>query len=123
MLTRQEAERIAQAVNALRPDWPIPSLLNLIWKHKDRPLLDVAVELTWVALLPDTKTPGRIDADGPWKHATKAAPRENVVSYRAASPLDCATCGRPKGQCIDDEHDYEPAHARTRGVPRPKENP
>jgi len=96
MLTRTEAERLAAAVNALRADWPIDSLMKFISDRKHRPLIELGVELTWIALDPETKTPGRIDEDGPWKHHVRAAsPAQLVLDVHADD--DCRTCGKPAG--------------------------
>ena len=91
MLTRIEGERLAQSINAIRPDWPVPSLLTLIGKRKERALMDLALELMYVALDPDTKSPARIDSDGPWKrlnHSAKSGP-----TYREIKPGYCVICG------------------------------
>lgn len=113
MLTRQEGERLAQAVNAMRPDWPVASLLTLIGKRKERALMDLALELMYVALDPDTKSPARIDADGPWKrlnHSAVAGPQ-----YRVITDDHCAICTQPKHMhplSPTDDHQWEPQHAR-----------
>lgn len=102
MIERHEAERLAAAINNLRPDWPIPSLLTFIHKRQHRPLLDLTIHLAWVAQLPETSTPARADQDGPWQHAT--TPRPGTTSASAhittAADTDCAICGQG-----------EPAHA------------
>ena len=54
-LTKTEAERLAAAANALRPDWPVSSLLTYLSKHKARAYRDVAVALAWIATDPQTK--------------------------------------------------------------------
>ena len=111
MLTRTEIEQVAQAVNAYRPDWPVASLCSFLRRHENRPLRDVALELTYVALDPSSKTPARIESDGPWKQITRplgAAP----VSYRTIQPDDCAICSLPQ-QAVHVEHTYEPRHARS----------
>lgn len=66
-LSRTETERIARAINALRPDWYINSLETLIWQHlKPHAYADVAVALTVVATDPRTATPKRVLESGPW---------------------------------------------------------
>lgn len=65
-----EIERVAAAINALRPDWPSASLRTLITnKLGSRPRRDVAVALTWVACDSTTKTPARVLEAGPWWRA------------------------------------------------------
>lgn len=98
MLTRNEAERLAAAVNALRADWPTASLLKFLSQRKERPLLDLTIELCWVAQLPETKTPGRIDEDGPWKSAVR-----DSLPFSATGVLEhidygtaCTVCLKPR---------------------------
>jgi hypothetical protein len=105
MLTRQEAERLAASVHALRPDWPLTSLLTFLKKRERRPLLDIGIELTYVALLPDTKTPARIDEAGPWKSATSTAAPTPLPRYAADD--DCAICNNPRDGHHDD-HEWRP---------------
>ena len=116
MLTRQEGERLAQAVHALRPEWPVGSLLTFIGKRHARPLLDLTIELVWVAQLPETKSPARIDQDGPWKKATAAG--SSVVKARTITDDDCAVCYLPR-RAPHDGHEWEPQHARTTGERMP----
>lgn len=113
MLTRQEGERLAQSINAMRPEWPTSSLLTLIGKRKERALMDLALELMYVALDPETKSPARIDTDGPWKrlnHRAVAGPQ-----YKTITDADCAICSRPEHEhpLLTDDHAWEPQHART----------
>lgn len=108
MLTRQEGERLAQAVHSLRPDWPIPSLVTFISKRWQRPYLDLSLELVYVAQLPDTKNPARIDQDGPWKRLQHSA--RPVAQIRASSPTDCDICGRGRHlhPAPNDDHEWIP---------------
>lgn len=70
-MTPNQAERLAHAVNALRPDWPVRSLLTFIQKSlSDRAHFDAAVALAWVAADPASKTPARVLEAGPWWKAT-----------------------------------------------------
>lgn len=73
MITQPQAERIAAAINALRPEWPVASLVSFIGKNlQTRAALDAAVALTYVALDRNDKgewcsvTPGRVLEAGPW---------------------------------------------------------
>lgn len=98
-MTRTEAERVAHAVNALRPDWPTSSLLTLIGQHlKHRAYRDVAVALAWVACDPATRTPGRVVEPGPWWQATQAqSPTVSAVPHKCPDhpeerAWDCAPC-------------------------------
>lgn len=67
MTTKQEAETVATAINVLRPDWPTKQIVTIIGRdHQHRPTLDIAAALLWLALDPDTETPGRLNESGPW---------------------------------------------------------
>jgi hypothetical protein len=98
MLTRNEAERLAAAIHCLRPEWPTSSLLTFLSKRKDRALLDITVQLAWVAQLPESKTPARVDEDGPWKSAVRGAEPINTTSLLQTInwESDCATCLKPR---------------------------
>ena len=74
MTLESERQRIAAAVNQLRPDWPVKSLLSLLDSDHlaNRPRRDVCVALTWIACDIDSQTPARIREDGPWWRATNA---------------------------------------------------
>ena len=103
-MNETEADRIAAAANALRPDWPVASLRTLL-RRPDlmrRPRRDVAVALTWVACDSTTKTPARVIEAGPW---WKAATIETTESAPAApKPHEaCTTCGRHRDRCLCDE--------------------
>jgi hypothetical protein len=122
MLTRQEGERLAQSINAMRPDWPVSSLLTLIGKRKERALMDLALELMYVAIDPDTKSPARIDADGPWKRLNHSATAG--IQYKVITDNDCAICTRPQHAhpLLNDDHPWEPQHARVEShAPTPEQ--
>lgn len=104
MLTKTEAERLAAAANALRPDWPVSSLLTYLSKHKARAYRDVAVALAWIATDPQTKTPARLDEQGPWWKATQADSPTAAVHVRPRCPdhptrdaLGCPDCTSSRG--------------------------
>jgi hypothetical protein len=73
-MNENEQQRIADAVNRLRPDWPVASLLSLLRGPKlaSRPRRDVAVALAWVACESATRTPARVLEQGPWWQAATA---------------------------------------------------
>ena len=78
-----EIDRLAAAVNALRPDWPTQSLRTFIAANlAERSYRDAALALAWVATDPQTRTPKRVLEGGPWWRATSsgtdAAPAERV---------------------------------------------
>ena len=72
-MNRPEAEHIADAITAIRPDWLRTSLLTILGRHQHRSARDVHLAMVWIAYDPETKTPGRIDADGPWWGAARTA--------------------------------------------------
>lgn len=92
MIEQNDAERIAAAVNCLRPDWPAASILTLIGNHyRHRPYRDIAVAFTWIAADHNSRTPGRIREDGPWWQAI-AVERGGQEPTRAPSPRAHETC-------------------------------
>ena len=110
-----QIERIAAAIHALRPDWPIPSLKKFVSDRAHQPMTDLLVQLTIVAVDPETKTPARIDQDGPWKQALGYRPAEHNTSAHIprASSDDCWICSRRPEACArDDSHEYEQVNRR-----------
>ena len=99
-MNENEIERIAAAVNVLRPDWPASSLRTLLAKPElaKRPRRDVAVALAWIACESTTKTPARVLEAGPWWIATNAEGNRVRTSYDIACPdhpgetLPCGRC-------------------------------
>ena len=101
MTTKPEAERIAAAVNVLRPQWPAKSIeTQILDRHAARPARDVLLALCWVALDPATQTPSRINASGPWwdfqiptdKQPTLDMPHPRCPTHGAEYPCpDCRT--------------------------------
>lgn len=98
-MNETEIARIAAATNALRPDWPIPSIITLLGRPElaNRPRRDVAVALTWVACESDTKTPARVISAGPWWNA--AAVEGGSAQPRTPWEEMCITCSRTEQQC------------------------
>ena len=73
-MTKDEAQRIATAINLIRPDWATASIVTVIGKdHALRPAKDVGVALMWLALDPTTETPGRLNETGPWWNSARAS--------------------------------------------------
>lgn len=91
-----ELERLAAMGNALRPEWPVKSLLtHLRNHHATRAYRDLAVALAWVATDPATLTPARLAESGPWWRATEESGR--VPTGRR---IDCPDHpGEPSGRC------------------------
>lgn len=66
-MTKDEADTIAAAVNVLRPAWNPKSVATILMTHHEhRPARQVCLALVWVALDPETKTPARVNEQGPW---------------------------------------------------------
>ena len=118
-MNEHEAERIAAAMNQLRPDWPTKSLRTLLAKPQlaNRPRRDVTVALAWVACETATATPARVLEAGPWWRAAGVEGSPNAREPFDASTF-CGTCGEPRDRCErvwSADHTFEPvAHARQR---------
>lgn len=103
-----EAERIANAINVLRPDWPVASLRTLLARPEltRRPRRDVLVALAWVAAEAETETPARVLESGPWwtaaaaEHARPATDAPEVIPPE----LRCAICSRHRDDCARNPH-------------------
>lgn len=98
-MNRTEVERIAKAINGLRPDWPWNSLVTFIGTHlSERAYRDVAVALAYVACEAETRTPKRVLESGPWWHISPASTRTTepgIVTYcehGRPSGLQCDEC-------------------------------
>lgn len=95
-----DLDRVAAAMNLLRPDWPAKSIRTLLAKRlADRPLRDVVVALAWVACEPASSTPARVLEAGPWWRA--AAVDGGQVHVRDVAPVGsrCTTCGLVAEEC------------------------
>lgn len=99
-MTPAEIDRIAAAMNCLRPDWPVASLRTLLSRPDlaRRGRRDVAVALTWVACESATTTPARVVEAGPW---WRAAGVEGDVTHGPPRTAEaCEVCGRHELSCI-----------------------
>lgn len=95
-MNETEIHRIAQAINALRPDWPIGSLATFITsKLANRARRDVAVALAWIACESESKTPARVLEAGPWWHVGN----ENRAPRPVKAENACHDCGRDRNDC------------------------
>lgn len=73
MATLDEIHRIATAMNALRPDWRLSSLVTLLTNHHaHRAYADLAVAATVVATDRTTRTPQLLNEHGRWWEAAQA---------------------------------------------------
>jgi hypothetical protein len=95
-----EAQRIASAMNRLRPDWPTKQLLTLIREHlADRPRRDVTVALAWIACETASHNPYRVLESGPW-WLTVAVDGQTTGRREPYDPTaTCAVCGRHESSC------------------------
>ena len=85
MPTTTETARIAAAANILRPDWPTASVQSYLdLRHAHRPYQDLAAAVAYIACDPDTRTPKRLEQDGPWWRVGVNAQRDPA---RAAPPI------------------------------------
>ena len=99
-MNRHEAEQVAAAINLIRGDWPTKQITTILGRsHQHRPARDALIALAWVAYDPDTQTPARIDAEGPWWAAARTAgmpdaPRPTPRCDRHGDWMPCLTCQR-----------------------------
>jgi len=82
MPTDNQIERLAAMTNAIRPEWPVRSLVTLLTKHAARPYRDLAVALAWIATDAQTKTPARLAEAGPWWTATSMTEGQGPTQSR-----------------------------------------
>lgn len=130
MLTREEANRIADAIQVLRPDWGRLGVMSVLGEQRiraQRQYRDVVVAFVAVATDPDSKTPARLLEHGPWWEA--ARPLAPVVQlYRRPTGLDCVTCSLPEEACRarDGGHEFSARPVPPAPMPtdllRPKED-
>lgn len=107
MISKTEAERLAAMAHAMRPDWPIPSLLTFLATQRTRAYRDLAVALAWVATDPATHTPARLNENGPWWRATQAqdgtftAPAMRCTDHPAEPAGRCRPCELAASEGVD----------------------
>lgn len=103
MADPDEIARLAAAINALRPEWPVKALVtHLTTHHAARPYRDLGLALTWIALDPATRTPARLREHGPWweacaanrEAATRLPPRHTPCDEpgHTGTDLRCPEC-------------------------------
>lgn len=111
-----EAERIADAMNRLRPDWPVKQLRTLLRDDRisGRPRRDIAVALSWIACENGTSTPYRVLETGPWWIAT-AVDGQTTGRREPFDPMRfCGTCNKPNDSRHPDDHAFESVLAERR---------
>lgn len=110
-MNETEIERIAAAINLLRPDWPAKSLRTLLGRSElcQRPRRDVAVALVWVACDSETKSPARVIEAGPWWRAAAGGESLDDRAPRPPKPDQaCRLCGRHIDRCICGQQEIRP---------------
>lgn len=116
-MDKHEIDRLAAAVHALRPDWPLRSVVTFVAREIGTyAYQDAAVMLAWVATDPDTKTPRRVMENGPWRHA--------IVDRRTVQPVTSPECvdhpGQKASTCTDCHADATPPPPNWRNQIRSK---
>ena len=99
-----QRDRIAAAVNMLRPEWPVASLKTLMGKPelRNRPPRDVAVALTWVACDPRSETPARVLLAGAWWRAAAGGGERTPSHLTMAQGCHCGRAlHEPDDDCPD----------------------
>lgn len=66
MMTREDAERIADTMVAIRPEWVHASIMTILHDLRARTVRDVHLAAIWIAYDPTTRTPARLREAGPW---------------------------------------------------------
>mgnify|MGYP003489551565 FL=1 len=127
MLTKEEAQRIALCVSAIRPDWSTNGLMSVLADDRCRNRVPRDLTLAFVALAldPSSRKPTRIYESGPWWDVARPA-GQTPPNYRAVLPTDCGICSRPfehhSALSKLDDHEYEPLSDRKPGVgPTPEQ--
>lgn len=122
MLTKDEAQRIALCVSALRPDWSTNGLMSVLRDDRCRNRVPRDLTLAFVALAldPSSRKPTRIYEAGPWWDVARPVNGQSAPNYRAVLPTDCGICSRPfehhSALSKLDDHEYEPLADRKPGV-------
>jgi hypothetical protein len=118
-MNKTEAERIAAAVNIVRPEWSVPLLMKVLGDERmiRRPYADALTALIVCASDPSTERPGRVHEKGAWWSAvTAVAPAPSTLKY--VDMRDCSICGLMNVQhpiAHNDDHEFEPLHAKGAG--------
>lgn len=91
MLTTGEIDRIAHAINALRPDWPVASLRTLIERPdlRNKSRCSVVVALAWVAADSASASPGRVIEAGPWWRAAAVEDKHDAGRFPPRRDQSC----------------------------------
>ena len=99
MASREEIQRIAGAMNALRPDWRVSSLTTFLTDRcSARSYRALAIAAAAIATDPRCTTPNLLAQDGPWWAGAFQASGEREFSPRPSDPSwpFCETPGHPR---------------------------
>lgn len=90
-MNEHEIERIAGAMNHLRPDWPIKQLRTLLADPRiaGRPRRDVVIALGYVACESNSASPYRVLEAGPWWQAVVASDGHVAINHPPKAGQDC----------------------------------
>ena len=112
MPSREEIQRIAGAMNALRPDWRVSSLTTFLTDHcYARSYRALSIAAVAVATDPKCTTPNLLTQDGPWWAGAFQASGEREFSERPSDPSwpFCPIPGHPRikpgAKCTRCEHE------------------
>lgn len=99
MPTNDEIQRIAVAMNAHRPDWPVASLVTFLGRHHgNRAYRALAVAGVVIATDPTTQTPQLLNQQGPWWSAAYAGSGDSSAT---------TTPGPHQARCDVPGHEHE----------------
>lgn len=108
--------RLAHALNALRPEWPVQSLRTLLSHEtlRNRALPDVAIAAVRIAYDTNNQTPGQLLRHGPWwtdtHHRNKERPDPPPIQelqLNATRPADPTPHIREMRQALKDRRPRE----------------
>ena len=109
MASRDDIERIAAAVNAVRSDWQVRSLVTYLTQHHGaRPFRVLLVAALVVATDERTQTPKLLEQQGPWWAAGQAAVggfadvRFERCDKPGHSSYPASNCGACRSERIED---------------------
>ena len=95
-LTEPHARHLAGILNLIRPDWPVPSLLTLIWEHRQQPDYPaLVVAATTKAQDRTCKTPAPIFIPGNhWPEAIRhqLPPLPRCEDHDTEDAPNCRSC-------------------------------
>jgi len=102
-------DRIAAAMNAIRPDWKVSSLRTFLTTHHGaRPYRDLAIAAIAIATDSKTTTPMLLNQHGPWWAAAQVASGSSAPIHYERCPqpghtsYSAANCGACEYDALDD---------------------